>query len=105
MSRLLIYQSRVLIFNEKSVFSSPQSSKQPIRFLKISLTLRFCQEKLEVLFKDGRRNPRSMYFNGAMIQIQIEPDSSHQMSVSPLNSRKIEIFKSSQLDLLSYHLK
>ena len=37
-----IHQSGILIFREKSVFSSFQSSKQPIRFLKISLTSRFC---------------------------------------------------------------
>ena len=37
-----INQSESLIFNDLVVFSSSQSSKQPIRFLKISLTSRFC---------------------------------------------------------------
>ena len=36
-----IHQSVITIFRQKSVLSSSQSSKQPIRFLKISLTSKY----------------------------------------------------------------
>ena len=60
-----IYQLEVLIFRENPVFSSSQPFKQPIRFLKISLTADFVQDELDPrrFFNDGKRNSGLMYLS------------------------------------------
>ena len=48
-----------MFFPKLSVLSSSQSSKQPIKFLKISPTSQFCpsETRSQVFFKDGRQIP------------------------------------------------